>query len=914
MRRLQIVSVHDVNLGTHRGLYIEDLAHDFVCIYGSNESGKSTLAEFLQWSVGGPAGKAASALRFIGTDESRKVGGRVLSQIDNETIEIEARFEILLAGTPNDHRTAAFQNRQLDGKAFALTLGNVNSDDYALIYRLRGAELGQAGESDAFSDLFTSIAVGSASSSVNPREALSSLTKDAADLKKRIKPLEKEKKQLRGKIVSAQHRPDELDELESEFATHNESVERLKAEIEQLYHRKSLADKALNILPSKQSLLKAGATLEDIGPISEEWRDVAGSSESFSQAQAAIDDQVGQVSAKRQKLNDLLSKSGLTSSAIEGHELSIIERRDLLDAAKRITTSQSKFEEMLTDHALLQQSIESRKIQIKHAADALGIQDSNFDPFIGQATTIRTWVGSATLWLQSENEASAAEDTRRGLAAEVAELTKNPPSTTAKSSPRTALRIGFGVTGLVAALGTAGINPYLAIVILFGAAMIAMLLPDSSKTATQADTRLEVTRQKLLDGSYSAEVARSKADRLGAALTDSLRSLVAPATSDPSLAVSHINQLAALAELVTTQASDQLQLENDAAELAARKDDISVAQGDLARLLRERNIYLAPPIDVFSEWLFSYEEALRSSIDLASAEARLAELKLNRDSLVDSVAEDLAGLTPDQVLTKVLDEALRLNRITEAEGLRSEATVAIATLGESALEVESVLASHSDEQSLQRLQAELKDSIDQLDSKREEAFTLRNEAGRAITTLYSFEVLAQLLGEQAQVEEEIGELEDRIDVIERSAEILSQVIDQYESENQDPLIKQAQNLVHQVVSDWGELLYSRNERGKVVIDRRNSLGRLADSKLSDGARALLYLALRLAFAKSDADRRGIALPILCDDPLVHLDDSRRIGAIALLAGSSQTHQVMLFTCDTATRDMAAEAGAKIVAL
>ena len=282
--------------------------------------------------------------------------------------------------------------------------------------------------------------------------------------------------------------------------------------------------------------------------------------------------------------------------------------------------------------------------------------------------------------------------------------------------------------------------------------------------------------------------------------------------------------------------------------------------------------------------------------------------------MVDSVAEDLAGLTPDQVLTKVLDEALRLNRITEAEGLRSKATVAIATLGESALEVESVLASHSDEQSLQRLQAELKDSIDQLDSKREEAFTLRNEAGRAITTLYSFEVLAQLLGEQAQVEEEIGELEDRIDVIERSAEILSQVIDQYESENQDPLIKQAQNLVHQVVPDWGELLYSRNEKGKVVIDRRNSLGRLADSKLSDGARALLYLALRLAFAKSDADRRGIALPILCDDPLVHLDDSRRIGAIALLAGSSQTHQMILFTCDTATRDMAAAAGAKIVAL
>jgi uncharacterized protein YhaN len=357
-----------------------------------------------------------------------------------------------------------------------------------------------------------------------------------------------------------------------------------------------------------------------------------------------------------------------------------------------------------------------------------------------------------------------------------------------------------------------------------------------------------------------------------------------------------------------------LQLENDGAELAARKDDVSVAQGNLARLLRERNVSLVPPIDVFSEWLFSYEEALRSSIDLASAESCLAELKLSRDSLVDSVAEDLAGLTPEQVLTKVLDEALRLNRITKAEELRSEATVAIATLGESALEVEAVLASHSDEQSLQRLQAELKDGIDQLDSEREEAIGLRNEASHAITTLFSFEVLAQLLGEDAQAEEEKIDLENRIDIIERSADILSQVIDEYESDNQDPLIKQAQNLVHKVAPNWGDLLYSRDDRGKVVIERRNSSARLADSKLSDGARALLYMALRLAFANNDADRRGIALPILCDDPLVHLDDSRRSGAIALLADSSRTHQVMLFTCDTATRDMAAAAGAKIVAL
>jgi uncharacterized protein YhaN len=110
------------------------------------------------------------------------------------------------------------------------------------------------------------------------------------------------------------------------------------------------------------------------------------------------------------------------------------------------------------------------------------------------------------------------------------------------------------------------------------------------------------------------------------------------------------------------------------------------------------------------------------------------------------------------------------------------------------------------------------------------------------------------------------------------------------------------------------LLFRRDESGKVLIERRDDVARLEDSKLSYGARALLYLALRIAFVRSDGDRRGIALPILCDDPLVHLDDDRRDGALKLLAATSATHQVILFTCDQRTRDQAGVAGANIVNL
>ncbi|MBU6330554.1 MAG: hypothetical protein KGR18_11460, partial [Acidobacteria bacterium] len=86
------------------------------------------------------------------------------------------------------------------------------------------------------------------------------------------------------------------------------------------------------------------------------------------------------------------------------------------------------------------------------------------------------------------------------------------------------------------------------------------------------------------------------------------------------------------------------------------------------------------------------------------------------------------------------------------------------------------------------------------------------------------------------------------------------------------------------------------------------------TRLSDGARSLMYLAMRLAFAADDTERRGVALPILCDDPLVHLDDTRRPGAIGLLADASRTNQVLLFTCDDATVALARDNGAHVVHL
>jgi len=100
-------------------------------------------------------------------------------------------------------------------------------------------------------------------------------------------------------------------------------------------------------------------------------------------------------------------------------------------------------------------------------------------------------------------------------------------------------------------------------------------------------------------------------------------------------------------------------------------------------------------------------------------------------------------------------------------------------------------------------------------------------------------------------------------------------------------------------------IFVRDEEGTEVPVRQ----------LSTGASGLLYLAFRVAMAYHDAERRGVKLPLICDDPLVHLDDERAALVMPILrAAADSGHQVLLFTCHQRTADRAVTAGAELIKL
>lgn len=77
------------------------------------------------------------------------------------------------------------------------------------------------------------------------------------------------------------------------------------------------------------------------------------------------------------------------------------------------------------------------------------------------------------------------------------------------------------------------------------------------------------------------------------------------------------------------------------------------------------------------------------------------------------------------------------------------------------------------------------------------------------------------------------------------------------------------------------------------------------SEWSSGLRAQVLLSLKLAIAREMGDGK---VPVILDDVLLPFDSERKGGALRALSDISNDMQVMLFTCDAETRDLASLIG------
>lgn len=909
MKRFTINNVSDLHFGRHVGINFDDLGAPFVVIYGANESGKTTLAEFLTWAVGGPWRSAAENSSIFQVTGKDHVHGRLVADLDSTAVDIDAKFKILKNGRPNDLRTGTFGPQILDGASIGKFFSDLTPTDYQLMYRLYGGSLGDIGSADAFSDLFTSFAMGTSSGTGNPRGSLASLQQRLTGLNNPLKELGRARKSIESAIKEASKAPDDIARTEGEIAELTRTIDDLGIQRDELTGERALVKRVSEGQVHIQKRTQAQDALSHIGQLDENWQQVADAAEVIGKAASDLESLNTKENEAQQKAQVSVASCGMSEDVLRGHSLTPPERQHLdflvgalvgaRDAEKILIGETEAFEIQL---ATKENTASARRAELSLTDEQITFLDSN--DVISLMERAGRW-GEAIATVISKSETLASEKKR--IEQEKGFDASGEPKIN-RALPRVAIAAGFVAVSLLALWQSAA--AIVAGVLL--AALSFVFAGQNSRSSTRGkdasshSSGVDAIERSLAEAQEAAESHRKYLHEAAGSLVSLLM--------HPDMARGVIHSLGEFSQMRKDIRSLTQATEQHKQQIIDAQFKVKSAEAAVVEVFTDRGIDPSFANSEFSKWLALYEVAVG---DVAAYDIARAALQQERETfanLVSPIQREIEGLDTAVVLSRVQEAADTLSELRHAERALRDAEIQVIAAQMDSAEVVALLDIYTHEEALENQYKSLNENIDEITTARDDAITARGALQTELDAKSGAEVLPGLHLELGEVDDQIEAMEYQRELLETATSILSKVIEDYENEHQDPVVLAASNLVAQIVPGWGTIRFSRSEDSKStpILERSGPYGRLNDKFISDGGRALLYLALRIAFAQKDAARRGTALPLICDDPLVHFDDQRSESAIALLAQVSTEHQVLLFTCERRTRDIAAGLGARVL--
>jgi len=918
MNQLRVHSVSDLNFGRHHGVSFPDLNHDFVVVFGRNESGKSTLAEYLTWSIGGPWRSFAEGSNRFLTGTGQSVGGRLVGSLDNEIVDINSNFKILRTGLPNDLRDGTIGGRSLNDKHFGITFNNLEAGDYQWIYRLYGVDLGRIGTADSFSDLFSTFTTGLAPTSENPRLIFNGLVRGKESLTSLRRDIDRRRKEVERQIKEAGKNPGLLADQETKLEETESGINSDADEIERINKRIAILKKALSGLSASVNRNAAQEGLNALDVISDVWQEVIPSINDIRETQILIKTyELEIVQFRKDANNGIAKRSFLMESIASQSPLNASERAEISAAFTRVSNAESRVLAAETTIQNIQILLNNLASEITALSSAVGFPSERLEELLRKAQLFTDLQTDASSW----NVFSDSEITLRAKV-ESAQAGLNDRQNASTVGPSDSGSLGkFLVPGVLVSFVAVGLVANFNTKISSIAGIIAALIFGAIMRRTAGS-------KKILNGKFApgsgdeTELLQARRDLAGVEeqvlglsnkvlLPLSQFGIVAPASNT---AVYLLKQLSQLATLVDNRRSQSEEIGKANTELVDAGINLRNELQSLKDLLEVRQIRDIPSTDYANEWLIDYENAILAVYKLNLKEADYQELMTLQDSRLEPIKEETLGQPWSVIDAKFrLMEELAGSRADAVRNLR-EAEIAARSAGVVEDEILEILQRFPSEELLTEQLLAFEGQKTEVSVNRDRLLGHKSDLVSGITNLKRSEILPALQLELGEIMEEIEENEQQSKIFSIAVGVFANVIGRFERDNQDPLIKEAQKLISSVVPDWGDILFSRTSEGKVAVEREGDGRKLSDSQLSDGGRALLFLGIRLAFAIKDAERRNIRLPLICDDPFIHFDDERTSKAIELFATISKSHQIIMFTCEDSTRDLAISHGAHLVSL
>lgn len=319
--------------------------------------------------------------------------------------------------------------------------------------------------------------------------------------------------------------------------------------------------------------------------------------------------------------------------------------------------------------------------------------------------------------------------------------------------------------------------------------------------------------------------------------------------------------------------------------------------------------------DGATDVLTAHREAITAWKDHMAATAPIHDLGAKWDQLVSPIATSTNGWSRRRILDELeslTSEAPRRSNV-ETEYARERALLDGYLLN---ARVAAILEDEPTTVELELREERLTADHAEAEAGARSAHERVGALSQDLERLGSDSAIAEINTRLGGLTEEQNELAIEAAAAAVAAHVLGEVADDYQRENQPELVRHTSTLATRITTDWSSVqigsVGADTNIGLLVEQASGTL--LPASKLSTGAKGLLQLALRLSLARSHLARRGISMPLICDDPFVHFSDDWARSGMTLLAEEASERQVIMFTCHRRSAETAHQLGARVVEL
>jgi len=933
----------------------------FVVVFGPNESGKSTISELISWLLVGPSGSAENAQRY--GDYEKNVTGLLKGTLRERQFKATGEFRIGERGAPSDSGLkVGFAGQDPIGiEEWRELIEGITPKMYKAIYWMAGKDLHD--DTSVRKEIMeTGGLAGISLSSVTEKlddmikSSLSATGKKATS----FATLNKEKAAVEKDITDILSNADEYTRHSETIETLKEESKRLDKEVAELSEEIEAREILIGTIEARRKQKDVSKGIEDLDPIPSEWLPIAQSLERFEMRAEKLDHWTEEVATRRKEFLDACRIAGTDEADgrlvnVRPADLQAITRTGVQLTSNVEELRRVKKEDLVPAESNYEAASESFAT-CAETAQRLGVDDLSS---ILSETVLTTALDRAiTLWKGVESEVAVKAADMAALNDEVrqrendvdkadkrwkkfgkrmtaekwsAEGPKPPPTL-----PQATSVIPVVVAGVVAVVANFALPSVLGGIIAAVALGIGIVVarwrprkltegdpfaaaePTSSeetdhlKAAANAVIKAEQVRDYAISQQQGAQGEFDSLTQRSNGLADAARVSAREQGFDLGDDAERAMVIADAVSKAVTARSDRQEALKRKTELTDRHDKLEQEVVEHKSKLRSLMTTCAVPesieIEVIKDLIGFFENLTQTRVELDQAEAGKATAQEEWRQVVGSVPD--GETEPAILLTLARDYASINEEKVKLEGELSVLSRSIdQSFGKNPLVKKYSQESHSE---LVSRQSDLANERSNSDDRREAVL-------KEIGTSDGEKARLGKLEERARLELKSGALNEAAEehmlagtFSTTALHVLKGAVEEHRLANQNPVLTSANKMLVKVQTKWEEFRTSLGGDLSVI----GASGEHLDSeKLSTGMTALFHLTLRLAVADHDAQKRGLRLPILCDDPLVHIDDIRAPLALPLLKEfADRGHQVILFTCKGSTFEAAKKVGAHPVEL